>query len=877
MTESECKKNIAEFIKEIDPGFERSSIITELELENQDYSISDIKEFYENGIESLDSLSFEGDALDALRVCTVGYSVLMRLGIEKDEYIEWAERQGTANVYILERVVGNIDKTQEVEFVTLCAKHKISDLRSDNARAMLVPTDEVTVLSLFGRNVAVTEKMLIYLEVRREVFSISENAAKQFEAEYNTLINNYVSLQKNLMMVIQDAVESALVEIRKYLEKKKCEFQYEVIEKKYLNMVAENSPYNIMLGGLEQICNQYQSKAVKNEIERLRRESEQYIGGGFGLRGFVTGSIMAKAANSAAGVFNGAINGISNWLNDKRMQSNLNKLANASKQRQMYKESIQKSILALDDVFCDVLFPTDSMEVKIDESCKGFCKEVTLPPMLLKASQSELQELFYLLLLKQPFTGYLKAAFDVLGDKDNELEILAGCTDQTDFLKYKYEKQKKKDEEIPLFPLIEELMSDNLVMGFLNEFSEIKKVMQGGKWSYEMAKDMIEKLHAAYMQAHRSVPPEYVRGFNRCLQCQEDKMIQMLQNSACVAGDYSYVNYFEAYMTIGYAEKFEDIYARYTLDFVRDFSNEDFDKRKKYFLQINDKMLFMKYYFDLSSKEFQDHVSELSEKIDFVKYVLKNSAIRGGKAGYDFSVLFQKRFKSLLKTAKTLPSQGNYEWGKYVRGGIWSNDILKDMVLEYDYRYKNKDVRKTIGEPCGQYILLHHKYTDFESGKQKSLVLTDQFFYFGEKKFPLQQLTTISNYVSMDGKERKIFLHLWEERIQVDEDLFGIDSLIPQFYNTVRHYMPDFDNEPKDPIFIAKCLKCGSHEIKIRTFGPKCKACGVSESILSKELKIGWFDAYGPFRDGIESTFKYVEETSYDKWYLELMEEGNRN
>lgn len=521
MTEGEYKKNIADFIKEIAPGFERSSIITELELENQDYSISDVKELYENGIGSLDSLSFEGNALDVLRVCTVGYSVLMRLGIGKDEYIKWAERQGAANVYILERVVGIIDKAWEAGFVTLYVKHRISDLRSDNARAMLVPTDEVTVLSLFGRNVAVTEKMLTYLEVKREVFGISENAAKQFETEYNASIKNYVSLQKNLMMVIQDAVESALVEIRRYLEKKECESHYEVIEKKYLDMVAENNPYTIALEALEQICNQYRSQTVKNEVDRLRRESRRFVGGGFGIRGFVAGTVMAKAANSAAGAFNGAVNGISNWLNDTRMRSNLDKLASASKQRQMYKESIQKSILALEDVFCDVLFPADSMEVTIAESFKGFCQEVTLPPILLKASQSELQELLYLSLLKQPFTGYLKAAFDVLGDKDNELEILAGCTGQTDFLKYKYEKQKKKDEEIPLFPLIEELMSDNPLMEFLNEFAEIKKVMQGGEWSYEIAKDMIEKLHAAYLQAHRSVPPDYVRGFNRRLRGQD--------------------------------------------------------------------------------------------------------------------------------------------------------------------------------------------------------------------------------------------------------------------------------------------------------------------------------------------------------------------
>lgn len=942
MTEGEYKKNIADFIKEMAPGFERSSIITELELENQDYSFSDIKELYENGIGALGSLSFEGDALDALRVCTVGYSVLMRLGIGKDEYIEWAERQGAANVYILERVVGIIDKAWEAAFVTIYVNQKIMDLRSDNTRAMLTPTDEASVLSLFGHNVVVTEKMLTYLDVKRELVRISENAVKQFETEYNTSINNFASLQKNLMMVMQDTAESALDEIRKYLEKKECESQFEFIEKKYLDMVAENSPYTLMLEGLEQICNQYQSKAVKNEVDRLRRESRHFVGGGFGIRGFVAGVVMAKVANSAAGAFNGAVNGINNWLNDTRMRSNLDKLANAPKQRQMYKESIQKSILALEDVFCDVLCPADSMEERMDEAFQGFCQEITLPPMLLKASPSELQEVIYLSLLKQPFTGYLKVAFDIFGDKNNELEILAGCTGQTDFLKYKYKKQEKKDEEIPHFPLLEELISNKEVICFLQKFTEIKKAIQGGEWSYEMSSDMIEglhtayaqmhtnvpsevpseyrrvincylqsqeeeilqmlqksflnmlteikkviqggewsydiaddiieKLHTAYVQVHTNVPTEYRQIFNSRLQSQEEEMLQMLQKTVCVVEDRSYVNYFDAYLMIGYAERFEDIYTKYTLDFVRDFSNNDFDKRKQYLLKLKNKPIFLKDYFALSSGKFQNHVSELLEKIDFVKYMSKNPAIRGGKEDYVFSALFQKRFKGLLETAKTLPSQGNYEWGKYVQGGIWSNDILNDAVVEYDYRYKNEDVRKMIGEPCGQYILLHHKYTDSESGKRKSLVLTDQFLYVGEKKFSLQKLTTISNYVSMDGRERKIFLHLGEEKIQVDKDLFGIDSLIPQFYNTIRHAMPDFDNEPKYPIVIVKCLKCGSHEIKLRTFGPKCKACGASESILSKEPKIGWFDAYGPFRDRTERAFKYAEETSYDKWCRELME-----
>lgn len=872
MTEGEYKKNIADFIKEIAPSFERSSIITELELENQDYSFSDIKKLYENGIGALGSLSFEGDALGALRLCTVGYSVLMRLGIEKDEYVEWAERQDAANVYILKRVVGIIDKEWEATFVAVYVKHRIIDLHSDNARAMLAPTDEASVLSLFGHNVVVTEKMLTYLDVKRELVRISENAIKQFETEYNTSINNYVSLQKNLMMVMQDAAELALDEIRKFLDKKECGSQYEFIEKKYLDMVAENSPYTLMLEGLEQICNQYQSKAVKNEVGRLRRESRHFVGGGFGIRGFVAGVVMAKVANSAVGAFNGAVNGINGWLNDTKMQSKLNMLANDSKQRQVYKESIQKSILALENVFCDVLCPADSMEVRIDEAFKGFCQEVTLPPMLLKASPSELQEVLYLSLLIQPFTGYLKAAFDALGDKDNELEILAGCTGQTDFLKYKYKKQKKKEEEIPKFPMLEELLSNKEVIGFLNNFTEIKKVIQGGEWSYEIAGDMIEKLHAAYVQAHTNVLSEYRQIYNFCLQPQEEKMLQMLQKTACVTGGRSYVNYFEAYLVVEYAERFEDIYTKYTLNFIINFDNKDFDKRKQYLLKLKNKPLFLKDYFVLTSKKFQDHLNELVEKIDFVKYMSKNPAIQGGKADYAFLALFQKQFKGLLETAKTLPPQGNYEWGKYVQGGIWSNDILNDAVVEYDYRYKNEDVRKMIGEPCGQYILLHHKYMDSESGKRKSLVLTDQFLYVGEKKFSLQQLTTISNYVSMDGRKRKIFLHLGEEKIQVDKDLFGIDSLIPQFYNTIRHAMPDFDNEPKYPIVIVKCLKCGSHEIKLRTFGPKCKACGASESILSKEPKIGWFDAYGPFRDRTERAFKYAEETSYDKWCRELME-----
>ena len=176
-----------------------------------------------------------------------------------------------------------------------------------------------------------------------------------------------------------------------------------------------------------------------------------------------------------------------------------------------------------------------------------------------------------------------------------------------------------------------------------------------------------------------------------------------------------------------------------------------------------------------------------------------------------------------------------------------------------------------IGEPCGQYVLLHHKYTDFESERRKSLVLTDQFLYIGEKKFPLQQITTISNYVSMDGKERKIFLHLWEERIQCDANLFEIDSLLPQLYNTIRHAMPDFNNEPKDPKIVARCLKCGSYEIKGGILGVKCRECGASESFLSKRSQIGFFDAYGPFRDRAENAFKYAEETSYEKWYRELI------
>lgn len=253
MTEGEYKKNIADFITEILPNFKRSSVITEVELQNQDYSLSDIKSLYENGIEALDASLDKGGVAGALQVCAAAYAVLMRLGINKNEYIEWAERQDYVNTYILKRVVGIIDKAYEPALVTLCVRDEKNRLYADKARPMLIPTDEATVLSLFGHNVAVTERMRTYLDVKREIFDISENAVKQFEAEYNTSINNYVSLQKNLMMVIQDAAESALDGIEKYLEKKGCGSQYEYVEKKYLDMIAQNSPYTIVLEGLEQI------------------------------------------------------------------------------------------------------------------------------------------------------------------------------------------------------------------------------------------------------------------------------------------------------------------------------------------------------------------------------------------------------------------------------------------------------------------------------------------------------------------------------------------------------------------------------------------------------------------------------------------------
>ena len=866
MTEGEYKKNIADFIKEIAPKFERSSIIAELELKNQDYSISDIKMLYENGIGALNSLSFEGGAMDALLVCTAGYSVLMRLGIGKDEYIEWAERQGFANVYILERVVGMIDKAWEAAFVTIYVKYEIDRLRSNNARAMLVPTDEVTVLSLFGQNVAVTEKMLIYLDAKREIFSISESAVKQFETEYNTSIKDYRSLQKNLMMVIQDAAELALDEIEKYLIKKKCESRYEFIEKKYLDMIAENNPYTLMLEGLEQVCNQYQSKAVKNEVDRLKRESVHFVGGGFGIRGFVAGTVMAKAANSAVGAFNGAVSGINSWLNDTRMQSNLDKLANNSKQKQMYKESIQKNILALENAICDALCPTDNMDVIMDEYFTGSCQEVTLPPMLLNAAPSALQEVLYLSLLKQPFTGYLKVAFDIFGDKNNELEILAGCTGQTDFLKYKYEKTGKK-EEIPRFPLIEEIISNKELIDYLNTLTEVKKVIQDGEWSYETAGERIEKLNTAYVQVYTNVSPEYKYIFDCYFLPREEEVLQMLQNHACVAENRSYVNYFEAYLMIRYAEKFEDIYTKYTLNFVRDFVDEDFDQRRQYLLKLKkEKLFFSKYYFILSSKKLQDYVNQLIEKICFAKYMSKNPAILGGKSDYDFSSLFQARFRELLKTAKKISSKGAYKWG-----GEWSNSFLENIVSEYDYHCKDKDIRKTIGEPCGQYIFFHQMYWDSENEGFENLVLTDQFLYLGEKKFTLQQLTTISDYVGLNNG-RKIFLHLGEERIPCADEFFESDSLLPQFYNTIRHSMPDLENEPKYPEVVTKCLICGSDEIKFGKLGAKCKACGASESVLKKKSIIGYFDAYGPFRDKAESVFKCVKGAPYDKWCRELME-----
>lgn len=239
MAGEEYKKNIADFITEIAPEFKRSSIISEVELQNQDYSFSDIKSLYENGIEPLDASLDKGGVLGALQVCAAAYAVLMRLGINKNEYIEWAERQDYVNVYILKRVVGIIDKACEGTFITLCVQDQKNRLYADKARAMLVPSDEATVLSLYGHNVAATERMRTYLDVKREICNISENAVKQFEAEYKTSINNFASLQKNLMMVIQDAAESALDGIKKYLEKKGCESQYEYVEKKYFDMIAE--------------------------------------------------------------------------------------------------------------------------------------------------------------------------------------------------------------------------------------------------------------------------------------------------------------------------------------------------------------------------------------------------------------------------------------------------------------------------------------------------------------------------------------------------------------------------------------------------------------------------------------------------------------
>ena len=178
--------------------------------------------------------------------------------------------------------------------------------------------------TIFGRRLTLTVEMSNYIEIENRIIDMLPSMAKLF-LEYcgkniksaDDAIANVLTAYVSVVKAYSEKINSLYVDCHVY------------------DMSVKNIQEDIVKNGeFAKAYNQYEDtyKSIIDAGERQKRIRElnkqnrgRWIGGGFGLKGALTGAMTAGALNAVGGLLYGAANSVGNFVTDINISSNLEK------------------------------------------------------------------------------------------------------------------------------------------------------------------------------------------------------------------------------------------------------------------------------------------------------------------------------------------------------------------------------------------------------------------------------------------------------------------------------------------------------------------------------------------------------------------------
>jgi hypothetical protein len=335
------------------------------------YAICSEKFYSELSIEDLDYYFDKGltgnetTLSDNLWSLIIGYALISRYSLPIDEYIKWANSQNN-NIYILKLVGINVlPKSLKKEKHNLHQDFNLDELQAflDSKKHLMnyskISTN--TSLTLFGKAIEINDVVKKISDLRSALSDAQEYSTSVLDNGLSLRCVDYKTCSENIVSVLKDAIDAEWIKCKKYL--KHINTSDNLIEDIHSQFIDSSSDIyeikKILDNAVSRLHTITQGKADEIANKNYARKDREFFGGGFGVKGAVTGmigaSLLSALNSSVADACEAAsVNNLKSETDKK-----LNEIFIGDNTIDIYYQLIETACEELDYICLKSLFPDD--------------------------------------------------------------------------------------------------------------------------------------------------------------------------------------------------------------------------------------------------------------------------------------------------------------------------------------------------------------------------------------------------------------------------------------------------------------------------------------------------------------------------------------
>ena len=851
-------------------------------MNSSSYSMSNLDEIYRNGVPEKGLECFFGDDFG---IVVVGYSLLMRYGLELSEYNRWCNKVEEKYRYLLYRLIGKNDAYLKQLYYTDKLKPIMTFFENNEKKQFTLSDSKDGLFTLYGNTLNFNEKVKDIIQYYKFRETLKEEMGRMFSKQYSRMIHKFDDCADYLININNDINEVAISRLKEYI--KDMEHSQESVDeavKNYIKSRNAYTPYKFFIEVFADIAEEYVGDVYKNEIRNMKRESIEFVGGGFGIGGMIAGSVQAAVTNMAYQKFVSYLSG----FDERRVLYKIN-----AKKYQIFsspefldemKDIVETNI----EILCDcVLYSISLGENTALSGMNEYHRRINIlynsTPYLKK---EDLYNVAITILQVYPFEpDSYKFAYDTVGDNENELEIFASVFGVKEFLDYKIEK-----EPDDLTDDLHEKIKNRVSFGY----EEIKK----------------KELQMLSVNKQINIISSYIdRQELDCLEMQ-DKMIQLfyiMEECGFSKGS----KWISISPTQFYIQRKLNVIFKKISIMPCNYNNPNVTNFFDYILleelfQCCDKFQNIEHLDDCTKDEVQSGIDLINKYTihkpdswsDIIRYenwisdemssLLKTLMTMFGKLIKSFEETEKKQLEEEEKRRKEKEREENFK--KYIvlyqKKNSDSTDFYKSYefrnrfksvmdrktneqyILRYDFDVEDIDKRKAIEDIeqgfGGEYILWYDAYSD--------ILLTDHNLYVSKEKISLWRIKEMILIETISPKSKYwAVIETLDGRIPILEHVRISFDFIHAFNAAIYTFQKGNIQYDKGKVFY--CSQCNSFDVQKKIFRYECLNCGNYNEEKIGVYKIGNLKETIVNYKSFANRYIYKSEETFLQWCKELFPE----